>query len=105
MVQGLAAGDAVEADHEGVAEPALVGGGGGAQGGGRGPVAGARGERGLQGFGGEGFGEVVGSQVVGRLVGGGQQGVQVRVGPVGCEAVRPVAASAAGGEGALGGFR
>jgi len=87
-------------------EAALVRGVRGAQcgvGGGVGAVR-EQGER----FAGQGLGEVGGREVVRRLVGRGEQGVEVRVGPVLCDAMGPAQAPAAGQKGVcdvLGGRR
>jgi hypothetical protein len=91
----------VEADHEGVAEAALVRGVGGA-------------DRGVGGLGrarvhsggrlvGEGLAEVGGGEVVAGLVGGGEERVEVGVGAVGDESLGPATAAAAGEKGGFGG--
>lgn len=91
----------VEADHEGVAEAALVRGVGGA-------------ERGVRDLGrarvrpggrlvGEGLAEVGGGEVVAGLIGGGEERVEVGVGAMGDESPGPAAAAAAGEQGGFGG--
>ncbi len=98
-VQHLLGVDAVEADHEDVAEPGLVRGVGGAQRGVRGLAAGgAHAEQGLghPALVGQGLREVRRAQVVTGLAGGGEQGLDVGVGAVGGEAQGPTVAAAAG---------
>ncbi|GGR00975.1 hypothetical protein GCM10010251_15570 [Streptomyces aurantiogriseus] len=52
----------------------------------------------------QGFHQVTGGQVVGRLVGRGEEGVDGGVGAVGRDALGPVVAAEAGEEGAVGRF-
>lgn len=101
LVQTLLRGIAVEADHEGVAEAALVRRVRGPQGRPRrrrGAVRRARGR-----LGGQRLGEVGVRQVVAGLVGRGEQGFEVRVRPVGREPPGPAAVPAAGEQGGFGG--
>lgn len=92
--------DAVEADDERVSEFRLVGRVRRVQGRVGGGVRAVR-ERG-QGLGGQGLGQLLGRQVVRRLVGGGQQGRRVGVGAVAGQAQGPAQAVQAGQQGALG---
>ncbi|GAA2995145.1 hypothetical protein Sfulv_37490 [Streptomyces fulvorobeus] len=90
----------VQADHEDMAEPALVRGVGGPErevGGARRVVVEAG--RGLPG---ERLGDIRGRQVVARLVGGGEQGVEIRVRAVGGQPQGPAVAAAALQKGGLG---
>jgi hypothetical protein len=100
LVEVLLGAVPVEADHEGVAEAALVRGVGGA-------------DRGVGGLGrarvhsggrlvGEGLTEVGGGEVVAGLVGGGEERVEVGVGAVDDESLGPATAAAAGEEGGFG---
>lgn len=99
-VEGFLGRAVVETEHERVSEPALVRGVRGAQRGvgGRVPLAGpARGMR--AGLARERFREVGVGEVVRRLVGRGQQGLQIAVGPVRGEPLGPAVAGAAAEEG------
>ncbi len=101
LVELLLRAQAVQTDHEGVPEAALVRGVGGAQRGvraGGGAVAQARG-----GLVGQGVGDLVAGQVVRRLVGRGEQGFEIGVRAVRDQPLRPAAAAAAGEQGGFGG--